>query len=160
MAVQEDAAYNDGQSQNGSSQEYMPPPSNQLQCDPTPKIRIPLAVPAAGNPKSYKDKALEEILSQFVPFDTTKNLSRPFEEENECDKTFLQDSAIELMELMLETWAWNMSRIAHTTQKEGERLGEHLKTTIDTEKEQDTMCARLQEFVLRMRSAIDALRGI
>lgn len=51
---------------------------------------------------------------------------------------FRPDSAIELMEVMLETWAWNMSRIAHTTQTESVRLGEHLRTTIDTEKEQGT----------------------
>lgn len=95
MAMEEDASYN-GQPQNGSSQEYMSPPSNQLQYESTTKNGSQ-KMPAKVNPESYKDKSLDEILSQFVPFNTSENLSLPFEEEMERDKTFLHSQSTHLV---------------------------------------------------------------
>ncbi len=121
----------------------------------------------------------------------------------------LIDQAVELLEIMLETWAWNVSRIRSTTEAAGKRLDERHGTIMNTEKEQgmsdsldsahlrtsekfrlpgtdlfgmqliayslcflsldvpeifiafllDVVYKQLQEFVQRVRSAVDALRG-
>lgn len=46
------------------------------------------------------------------------------------------DQATELLESMLETWAWTMSRISQTTQTSSQRLNEKYVLVVDTEKKQ------------------------
>ena len=71
---------------------YLPPPNNQLQnVAPHDDVLAPAAdYPTKTNPKTYQGKPLEDIFSDFVPFNAIAKLKEPWEAESERDDAFIQ----------------------------------------------------------------------
>lgn len=90
MTSPETAPFDDGLSQDHSSQDYLPPPNNQLQSGALHDGAPVMDYPVKANLTTYQDKSLEEVLSNFVPFNTTVNLTEPWEAEAERDDVFIQ----------------------------------------------------------------------
>jgi len=84
--------FHDGLPQDNFSQDYLPPPNNQLQnVAPHDDVLAPVAdYPTKTNPTTYQDKPLENIFSDFVPFNPIANLKEPWEAESERDDAFIQ----------------------------------------------------------------------
>ena len=82
----------DGLPQDNSSQDYSPPPNDQFQdIAPHDGALAPVAdYPTKINPKTYQGRLLEDIFSDFVPFNAIANLKVPWEAESERDDAFIQ----------------------------------------------------------------------
>ncbi|KAJ3567648.1 hypothetical protein NP233_g6224 [Leucocoprinus birnbaumii] len=166
MASPEPAPFNNAQPQNPSSQDYSPPPSNQLFVDPqkgqnsffqSDNSREHInGRPVKSNTDSYQNKPLEEIISEFESFDASKNLSEPWREETERDDAFLHELAGDFTTMIVETWAWASSRIKHTSDREVERLGGRLQDTVDIERKQGMS----ESFVPSHPSSLEMVMGI
>jgi len=83
-----------GLSQDNFSQDYSPPPNDQLRnVAPHDDALAPVAdypTKTNPNPKTYQGKPLEDIFSDFVPFNAVANLKEPWEAESERDDAFIQ----------------------------------------------------------------------
>ena len=82
----------DGLPQDNFSQDYLPPPNNQLQnVAAHDDVLAPVVdYPTKTNPTTYQGKPLEDIFSDFVPFNAIANLKEPWEAESERDDAFIQ----------------------------------------------------------------------
>ncbi|XP_006463324.1 hypothetical protein AGABI2DRAFT_120147 [Agaricus bisporus var. bisporus H97] len=164
-----------------SSQEYASPPSNQLRCDSADDKLI-----VRRPPMTYQDKQIEEIISEFTPFNTKDHLEGPFQAESQSDDQFIYDQSLQFLEFGLDVWARNMARIRSTTQAESNRLGELLGAVIDSERQQGmstplilsesarpsrtvsqsstdflaALCRSIEGFLLQFRSLVSSLRGV
>jgi len=92
MTSPETTQFYDGLPQDNFSQDYLPPPSNQLQAvAPHDDVLAPVAdYSAKANPTTYQGKPLEDIFSDFIPFNAIANLKEPWEAESERDDAFIQ----------------------------------------------------------------------
>jgi hypothetical protein len=73
----------DEQSQNSSSQDFLPPPSNQLQLFNNSDSSLTPALQGTGHP-------LDALIPPLEPFNVAQNLGAPFQEESERDDAFLR----------------------------------------------------------------------
>lgn len=86
----------------GSSQDYELPPSNQLATQSQAQAQAQAQgqgrdrEESPGLLGSYKDKSLDEILTEFTPFNTEESLGTPYSQETSRDAAFIQGISIYL----------------------------------------------------------------
>ncbi|KAJ3746769.1 hypothetical protein DFH05DRAFT_1376262, partial [Lentinula detonsa] len=104
-----------------------------------------------------KDRPLTEVIKEkFAPFDHNRLVVGPFTEETSRDANFEQELGTLLLDAILETHAWAAARPKNESHLTVQRLENKISDVMEVEKRtrQD-----LNEFVIRMKSALAALTG-
>ncbi|TFK34461.1 hypothetical protein BDQ12DRAFT_636407, partial [Crucibulum laeve] len=127
-------------------------PSNQLQ----PPSQSPLNLSS-----SNAVRPLADIISErFAPFDHQGSIVGPFENETARDLTFEQELGAMLLDVIIETQAWASTRPKHESQTAVQKFETKISEIMEIEKEQEKTRERLNDFVVRMKTALAALTGL
>ncbi|KAJ3788495.1 hypothetical protein GGU10DRAFT_286195 [Lentinula aff. detonsa] len=142
----------------------------------------PEPVSTHSAPVSGKDRPLTEVISEkFAPFDHNRLVVGPFTEETTRDANFEQELGTLLLDAILETHAWAAARPKFESHLTVQRLENKISDVMEVESTQGMAFAPdvlfpiitlysayhliertrqdLNEFVIRMKSALAALTG-
>ncbi|KAJ3797128.1 hypothetical protein GGU11DRAFT_816671 [Lentinula aff. detonsa] len=141
----------------------------------------PEPVSTHSAPVSAKDRPLTEVISEkFAPFDHNRLVVGPFTEETTRDANFEQELGTLLLDAILETHAWAAARPKFESHLTVQRLENKISDVMEVESTQGMSQSSsnalhslsswpallfertrqdLNEFVIRMKSALAALTG-